>query len=316
MKKVMTRNVMTLAAGLILVAGAAHAQIGTPSDPNGYARPGTGNVLTDHLAGLPTNFPGSRTAWTEQGGFLQRAYDDYSGGRYPEAALRLQGIVSRIPNSLAAHQMLADIYIRQDHIKDAVPQLEEIVRLDPRDTDARSNLGIAYLQTAQYDKAVALYRDAAASAPKDGKLAFQLGTALEQGGRHAEAARAFERAAALAPKDGRAPLYAGLLYHQTGNDAKAVPLLQKALALGVPQKFNAYTALAEANVTANKTEEAIQSYGLAAQTDPKNALSQYNLGALYERQGRNDLARAAYKKAVALDPKMTDAGDNLARLSR
>ncbi len=310
------KKVMTLAAGLILVAGAAHAQIGTPSDPGGYARPGTGNVLTDHLAGLPTNFPGSRTAWMEQGGFLQRAYADYSGGHYPEALSRLQGIVSRVPNSLAAHQMLADIYIRQDRIKDAVPEMEEIVRLDPKDRDARCNLGVAYLQTSQYDKAVQLYRDAAASAPRDSKLAFQLGIALEQNGKHAEAAQAFEQAAALAPRDRRAPLYAGLLYHQTGSDAKAVPLLQKALALGARQKFNAYTALAEADVTAKKTEEAIQNYQLAAQADPKNALSQYNLGTLYEQQGRNDLATAAYKKAMAIDPKMTDASDNLTRLGK
>lgn len=310
------KKVTTLAAGLILVAGAAHAQIGTPSDPGAYVRPGTGNVLTDHLAGLPTNFPGSRTAWTEQPSFLQRAYADYSSGHYSEAVSRLQGIVSKTPNNLPAHQMLADVYVRQDRIKDAVPEMEEVVRLAPKDTDARSNLGVAYLQTAQYDKAVALYRDAAASAPRDGNLAFQLGLALEQSGKHAEAAQAFDQAGALAPKNGRALLYAGLLYHQTGNDAKAVPLLQKALTRGILQRFNAYTALAEADVAAKKTEDAIQSYQLAAQANPKNALSQYNLGALYEQQGKTNLATAAYKKALAIDPKLTDAQENLTRLGK
>ena len=308
------KKMMTLAAGLLLVAGAAHAQTGTPSDPGAYSRAGTGNVLTDHLAGLPTNFPGSRAAWTEQPSFLQRAYADYSSGRFLDAVTRLQGMVSKTPNSLPAHQMLADIYIQQNRIKDAIPEMEQIVRLDPKDAAARDNLGVAYLQTAQYERAAVYYQDAATSAPKDSKPVFQLGLALEQGSKHAEAAQAFAQASALAPKDARAPLYAGLLFHQIGHDNKAVPFLQKALTLGVRQKFSVYTALAEADVTAKKTGEAIENYKLAAQADPKNALSEYNLGTLYEQQGRSDMAMAAYKKACALDPKLTDAADSLTRL--
>lgn len=316
--KAATFHVMALAASLLFTGGAAHAQIGTPSDPNAYVRPGTGNVLTDHLAGLPTNFPGDKLdeTFNEHGGLLRRAYDAYSAGRYSEAATRLGAIVFKSPNTLLAHRMLADIYIRQDKIKDAIPEMEEVVRLDPKDDNTRDNLGIAYIQTGQYDKASAFYRDALTQNPKNAKLAFSYAAALDRGGRHAEAAQAFDRAAVLDPKNPRPALYAGLLYHLSGTDTQARPLLQKALTLGTSERFKAYTALAEAAVAAKDNAGAFQNYTLAAQADPKNALTRYNIGVLYEQQGKTDLALEAYKQAAALDPHLTDAGEGLARLGK
>jgi tetratricopeptide (TPR) repeat protein len=307
---------LLLAAGQIAGAGGARAQIGTPSDPGGYSRPGTGNILTDHLAGLPTNFPGDRLAWSDAPDPLRRAYEDYSRGLFASAASRLQGFVFRSPDSVTGHRLLADVYVRQNALKDAAAEMEQVLRLDPEDAATRDNLGLAYLQTAQYDKASRLYGDALARAPKNGALAFQLALALAKGGKHAGAAAAFERAAALTPKDPRAPLYAGLLYHETAQDAKAAPLLQQALALGTKQPFQAHTALAEADASAGRTEDALRHFTLAAQADPRNALTHYNLGALHERQGRADRAAADYRQALALDPALRDAKDALARLDK
>ena len=375
----MKRLLITTGA-LMLLSGSAWAQMGSPTD-NGRA--GTGNVLTGD-AGASSTFKGTQVDVT---GDLQQAYKDYSDKHYPEAAARLTILVKKAPNSLPAHQMLADIYIHQNRIKEAIPEMEQIVRLDPKDTAIRNNLGVAYLQTAQTDKAIQFYQAAQTRSPKDPVLAYQLALALEQGGKHAEAAQAFAQASMLAPKDARAPLYAGMLFHQTGHDDKAVPFLQKALALGTTDPFSAHMVLAEIDSRAGKTDAALLEYKQAAaakpedfnaaanlgvlsqnvgkkadavaayrqaltlkagtplaqaqvqaslasllaldspeeaatlltqaaQNDPTNARYEDVLGQVYEKQGKKDLAQAAYQKALTLDPHQLEATQGLARLKK
>ena len=291
------KKILTLAGALLLVGGSAWAQIGTPSDTGtANGRAGTGNVLTGDTGASATLQNNSFDVASD----LQQAYKDYSDKKFPEAAARLTTIVRKAPNSLPAHQMLADIYIRQNRIKDAVPEMEQVVRLDPKDAATRNNLGVAYLQTAQYDKAVSLYQAAVARSPKDPALAFQYAQALEQSGKHAEAAQAFEQDAALAPKDARAPFYAGMLYHQTGNDAKAAADLEKALALGAEDKYSAHMVLAEIDAHAGKTDAAIQEYTLASAAKPTDFSAVANRGVLNQNAGKKADAVAAYRQALTL----------------
>ncbi len=291
------RKILTLAGALLLVGGSAWAQIGTPGDTGtANGRAGTGNVLTGDTGASAT----LQNKTFDVSSDLQQAYKEYSDRKFPEAATRLQGIVRKAPNSLPAHQMLADIYVRQNRIKEAVPEMEQVVRLDPKDTATRSNLGVAYLQTAQYDKAVQLYQTALARSPKDPMLAFQYAQALQQSSKSAEAAQAYDQAAALAPKDARAPFYAGMLYHQAGNDAKAGPDLQKAIALGAADTYSAHMVLAEIDAKAGKTDAAIQEYTLASAAKPADFSAAANLGVLNQNAGKKAGAVAAYRKALTL----------------
>ena len=411
----MTKNKMTknktiiLGAGLVLtlLSGAALAQSGGTSQTQDTQNMTAGAV--QH---------GTKTAYQQK---LQDAYNDYSGGRYPQATAELQEILKKEPNNLQAHQMMAAIYQKQNKVTELVPELEAVSRLDPKDANTQNNLGVAYLQTGSFDKAVAVFKAAQARSPKDATTAYdlglallqtgktdeaitafqnaiklkptavayvQLGAALEQAGKPAEAAGAFESASSLDPKDGRAVLYTGMMYHQTGHDDKAIPALQKALALGVDDKFGAHMVLAEAYTHAGKTAEAIAEYKQAsvvkpddfgaaanlgvlsqnsgqkadavaayrqaltlkaptpeaaaqvqdslgemlaldgnadeavtlltqaAQNDPKNAQYAGDLGQVYEKQGKKDLALTSYQKALALDPHLPEALQGAARLKK
>ena len=311
-----------LGAGLLCLA-ATHpvwAQGGPQaSGSDNAARAGVGNQVTDPALGIPSGAPGDDASLSDNGSdAMRQAYKDYTDKKFPQAASELQAIVKKSPNTVEAHEMLADIYRRQNQIPQAIPELEAVVRLKPKDAGWRDTLGGAYLEGGDSDKAAAVFQTALIQNPKDYHSAFSYAYALEKGGKHAEAAAAFEKAAALDPKDSQALLYAGLLYHQAGSDAKAVPDLKTALALGTTDKFNAYTALAEAANTAKQTDAAIQDYTLAAQAKPDDFGTEANLGIMEQNAGRKTDAEAAYRQALTQktdDPKSTaNVQSNLAML--
>lgn len=69
-----------------------------------------------------------------------------------------------------------------------------------------------------------------------------------------------------------------------------------------------YNNLAEAYAKAGKTEDAVKTYNLAAQTDPTAAAQYYyNAGAVLTNIGKVDDAIAAFDKCIAADPNKADA---------
>lgn len=283
------------------------------------ARAGVGNQVTNHAEGIPEGEPGdTQPIPQDESDHMQQAYKDYQAKNFPTATKELQDVLKKEPNIVEAHEMLADIYLRQNQVPQAIPELETVVRMHPKDVAQwRGQLGVAYEQTGQFPKAIDLYQTAMLRSPKDPTIVYSYAIVLEKGGRHADAAAAFEKAATLDPTSNVNSLYAGLLYHQIGNDTKAVPYLKTALVLGTDQKFNVYTALAEAASTAKQTAEAVKYYTLAGQANPTDFNTQANLGILEQNAGNKAEAEAAYQKAIALkaDPKsMASIQSNLAML--
>jgi Flp pilus assembly protein TadD len=286
---------------------AAISQLWAQSGPSG---PGTGPQVVNPAA--------SQNNTESDNSDLHQAYQDYADKKFSVAAAELQAFVKKSPNTVEAHEMLADIFLRQNQVPQAVPELEAVVRLTPQDTTTRDILGVAYLQVGDADKAAALFQAALTQSPKNANYAFQYATALEKGGKHAEAAAEFEKAAALDPKNSCDPLYAGMLYHQIGDDAKAVPDLKTALALGTTEKFNVYSDLAQAAAAVKHNGDAIQDYALAAQAKPDDFDTEANLGILNQNAGYAVEAETAYRQALTLkadDPKSrADVQSNLAIL--
>ncbi|HKU26929.1 MAG TPA: tetratricopeptide repeat protein [Candidatus Sulfotelmatobacter sp.] len=69
-----------------------------------------------------------------------------------------------------------------------------------------------------------------------------------------------------------------------------------------------YNNMAEAYAKSGKTDDAIKTYELAAQTDPTHAAGYYfNEGAVLTNSGKVDPALAAFDKVIAADPNRADA---------
>ena len=63
-----------------------------------------------------------------------------------------------------------------------------------------------------------------------------------------------------------------------------------------------------------RLEQAAEQLQRAVELDPGHAMSRHRLGVLRERQGRRDEALAAYREALALDPRLKVARAALTRL--
>jgi protein O-GlcNAc transferase len=305
-------GLLCLAAGSPLFAQAG------PGDSGQAARAGVGNQVTNPSQGIAEGAPGDDAAIPQdESDPMQQAYKDYSAKKFAVATPELQAVLKKSPNIVQAHEMLADIYRRQNQVPQSIPELEAVVRLKPKDAGWRDTLGGAYLQVGDFAKAVNVFQTALTQNPTADN-ASKYAYALEKSGNHAAAAAEFEKASALDPKDSQSALYAGLLYHETGNDTKAVPLLKTAIALGTSQKSTAYTALAEAATAAKQSSDAISYQTQAAQANPADFGIEYNLGVLEQNAGRKADAEAAYRQALTLktdDPKAyKEAQTNLALL--
>jgi len=309
-------SILGASLALVLLAGTAGAQ----EPANG--RQGANQAIL--------NAGGSHRG-DEGGGQFNQAVDDYNAKRYGQAASELKEYLKKDQRNIEAHKMLADSYLHQNKVAEAVPEMEAVVRLAPKDAAWRSNLGAAYLQTSQFDKAADIYQAERQRDPKDPEAAYdlgvvlvqagkypeavaalrdavtlkptaptylQLGVALDRAGKNAEAATAFEAASGLDPRNAQAVLYAGMMYHESGNDVKAVPALQKAL--GVQDKFGAHMVLAEAFAHAGKTDAAIAEYALASTVKPDDFGATANRGVLNQNAGRKAEAEAAYRQALTL----------------
>lgn len=330
-----TTNVTGLLGAGLILAGLSGAQLlGTAAQAQ---NDNVGNQRASQNSGMNGGGAGNGDFKGGGGnaGAFNNAVDAYNKKDYTKAAKELQGFIKDNPKDAQAHRLMADIFVRQDKIADAIPEWEAAVKLDGNDRVSRENLGAAYLQTQQFDKAAQVYKAAYAKKPKDGDTAYyyglalaqgghtaealpvlrnavtskptspaymQLGVTLDKSGKHAEAADAFAAAAKLDPKNPQPLLYSGLIYHQNGSDAKAVPALQQALALGTDDPFDAHIALAEAAATAKNTDGALKEFNLAAQAKPDNFNAWANIGILNQNTGKAADAEAAYRKAIALTP--------------
>lgn len=69
-----------------------------------------------------------------------------------------------------------------------------------------------------------------------------------------------------------------------------------------------YNNLAEAYAKDNKTQDAVQTYAMAAQSDPSRAAQYYfNEGAVLTNAGKADEANAAFDKSIAANPNQAEA---------
>jgi tetratricopeptide (TPR) repeat protein len=130
---------------------------------------------------------------------------------------------------------------------------------------------------------------------------------------HDKAVQYFEKALAINESD-VLMLSAALSYKELGENEKALNYLKRAVEKAsdevVTQK--ARFLLAELAKDSGKDNEAISLYESILSTDPRSAEAWFKLGLMYELQKDPIKARAAWRKATAIDPNYMEARQRLA----
>lgn len=171
--------------------------------------------------------------------------------------------------------------------------------------------GTNYAWDRKWNKAIAEYQQAIAEFPKEAPAYIALGQALSHAGRLAEALEAYQRVARLTPDDPLALARVAELQEQLGDVAGATQTWLHTADLhlrhqSVDAAIKVWQHLVQIapNIVAVH-ERLARTY--ASMGQPHRAVRQYlALATVYQRQGENERAAAACRRALELDPRNPD----------
>jgi tetratricopeptide (TPR) repeat protein len=163
----------------------------------------------------------------------------------------------------------------QGNTPNAITQYVEATRLEPRHQNSWYRLGVLYAQQKQFTQAVGAWQQYVKATNGAAAAYANLGYCYELSGDRAKAEQAFQTGVERDPKNVQCRVNYGLMLARAGREPEAREQLQ--------------TVLRPAQV-------------------------HYNLGSVYEQQGRTAQAKMHYKKALELNPDFTDAQSRLANI--
>jgi tetratricopeptide (TPR) repeat protein len=163
----------------------------------------------------------------------------------------------------------------QGNLDSAVTQYREALKIDPNHQQALFRLGAVYTQTRRFDEAIPTWQHYVKATNYSPAAYNNLALCLEAARRDADAERAYQAGIGRDPKDSSCRVNYGIMLARIGRLDDAMAQLGTVL------------TPAEAN---------------------------YNLGSVFEQAGKKEEAKAYYRKALELDPKLADARSRLAKL--
>jgi tetratricopeptide (TPR) repeat protein len=168
--------------------------------------------------------------------------------------------------------------------------------------------GLAAASVGRFEEAVALLAQAVAASPGERAVLTNLGLALSRLGRNAEAVEAYRAALALDPRHAGTLAKLGRVLAQSGQFHEAIDSLERACSLDPrnPDTANALGAALAASGEEHAVATARAAFRRAVELDPEFGEAWRNLGLLEARQERWTDAAAALGRAVQLEPPDAD----------
>lgn len=243
--------------------------------------------------------------------------------RIGDAVTEAQAVLKLDPNNLAAHRLLARIYVRtlgemsdsatqSANVQKAVAELQAILKLAPDDSESALWLARLYRAENKPEDAEKLLRNILAKQPDDGEALEQLSQLLIDEGRSQEAVSLLSDAADQFSSPDLYDLL-GDAYSQNKQYDKAEDAYKKAVAMD-PDDPGHRHGLADTLLTENKYTEALEQYKKLSQMEPGTAENYLRMSQLYKQLGQFSDAEASLMRAKQLAPGNLEVLDNEALL--
>jgi len=197
----------------------------------------------------------------------------------------------------------------------AAERLARAARRDPASADILSNLGTSYVQLQRFEEAAAAYERAVALRPDHPQLRLNLASAYKALGRYAAAVAQLAALRASGKADAEALVEMGNLHVLAGDPTAAIPHYRDAIAR-TPHLATARRGLAYALQLSGDASAASEEYRRLAESQPKDPQAQIDFGLSALRAGNGEVAIAALRRGVALDPGHMPARASLGKLLR
>lgn len=189
----------------------------------------------------------------------------------------------------------------------------EAAALAPGVASLHANHGLARARLGEWDAAIAAYRASLHLSPSHAPTLAKLGRALSAAGQAAEAIEMLERSCLADPANADHANALGAALAQAGLPDRARTAWQRSVSLD-PAHAEAWRNWGLLEAEAGGWEPAVQALARAVVLEP-DALASYRLGVALARLGRIDEAAEAYRRAVALDPSLPEAWNNLGHVT-
>jgi tetratricopeptide (TPR) repeat protein len=195
--------------------------------------------------------------------------------------------------------LLARIHIERDELEQAYEELDRALRADPRNVDA-----LAYLGLVSGQLAASAFERLATEAPGSARVLQLQGETFEAQDRRSDAETAYQAALNVQPDLLDALLPLAKLKRIRLACEEAIALYERAEA--VKPTFDSAFGLGFCLAYMQDDEAAVTRYGQAVKRDPTAAVAWSGLGAALVKVGRTADGVAALKRAVALEPGMSE----------
>ncbi len=223
-----------------------------------------------------------------------------------------QAAIAANPDDVAAHRLLARIYLRQasdtrnnrldaNMLRQSIEEYKTVTRLDPQDVDSWVLLGRLLNAIEDRDGAEEAFQKALDVEPDNEDALVGMASVYLDRGDNAKAAELYKKAADQNPSAAALERLASA-YEQMREFELAAETLKKALDLNPPDADAVVEKMAEDLVNAGKWQEAIAAYEAMAAASPDDASPQVQISRLYLQLGDVAKAREAADKAKALEP--------------
>jgi tetratricopeptide (TPR) repeat protein len=282
----------------------AHMYAQMAADSQGAERTAYIDQAVDHYKQAIAADPQARQI-SEELVELYLQFDPRRGRDDAEATLRAN------PNDVAAHRLLARIYLRQASntrnntfdtamLRRAMEEYETVTRLDPQDAASWVMLGRLYSALENRSAAEQAFEKALEAEPDNEDALVGLAAVYSDRGDAARAAELLKRAADKTPT-AAALIRLATAYEEMKEFALAAETLRKALEMNPPDAGAVREKRAEYLINAGQYEEAAAVYEDIARDEPDDAGPQVQLSRLYLQMGDVAKARAASDRAKAID---------------
>jgi len=242
-----------------------------------------------------------------------RALYEFSQGKYAAAQEALQRVLKAAPDHMPSVLLAGASEMNLGSTQQAEQHLRRYLETYPNDVYARKLLAQTLLKSAQPADAAATLAPTLENAGNDPQLLALAGESYMQVRDFGKASSYLEKAATLAPKAASVRTSLGLSKLAQGDQAGGLSELQLATTLD-PKSTQAAMALIQTEVGLKHFDKAIAAAKTLQQQQPDNPQVYNMLGAVYMLTGDKAEARAAFEKAVALQPTFFPAITNLSRL--
>ena len=231
--------------------------------------------------------------------------------RIREAVAEAQLVLKSDADNVAAHRLLARIYVRnlgdmsggpaqEENLARAVEQFQAILKIEPGDAFSALWLARLYRFENRHDDAEKVLRGVLNHDADNGQALEQLSQLLVDEGRSQDAIDLLEKAAGDTSSPDAYDLL-GDAYSQQKNYAKAEEAYRKSVDED-PDDPGHRHGLAQALLSQDKYTEALEQYTKLSQLEPGTAENFLRMAQLDRRLGKLDEAEASLLKAKQLSP--------------